>query len=396
MSKATYCPLPWNHIATTATGRMRICCNSNNLTNYIGIHIDDIKSTTELDNNHVLMETRRQMMSGIRPDTCARCFQQEDSGIESPRQARAADFDNYERDKQNTDADGKSIHQIQYIDLRLGNLCNLKCRMCNPYSSKNLIDESRLLGDITSETADRLSNLNWPSKTNVWEFLENNISNVEMIYLTGGEPTLILEQFKLLQYCIDQNYAKNITLKYNTNLTNIPQKFYEYWSHFKQVKVNCSIDGVDEVCRYIRYPSNWKTISKNFSTLVEKSKISSNIQIGVHITVQILNSTRLIDIIDYLKQYELPNNFPFLNILVVPEYYNIRALPNDIKRQIQTDLLEYDEKNFSGVVNFMMKEDHSHLLSEFKERTDKIDKIRNQKFIEVFPELRDFYLKIDK
>ena len=97
--------------------------------------------------------------------------------------------------------------------------------------------------------------MNWPTNEKTWENLMPIIDTVEEIYLTGGEPTLALEQYKLFDRCIELNKAKDIILKYNTNLTNIPPKMIEYWTHFKKIKINASIDGYDQLNRYIRYPN---------------------------------------------------------------------------------------------------------------------------------------------
>ena len=413
----TYCPLPWIHLATNATGTLRVCCNSLPLSNKL-LHDNDellkihhLQDVSNLDRNKTLMELRRQMMNGERPETCTRCFHEEDNGIVSSRMVYREVFDGFDYALDNTKDDGKAPHNFRYLDLRLGNLCNLRCRMCNPYTSSQLVDESEELGVISKEDADFLRDMEWPSSERLWKLLERNLHSIELIYLTGGEPTLILEQFRLLQACIDGGYASQIKLKYNTNMTNIPHKFYDYWKHFLEVKINCSVDGLNDVCRYVRNPSNWKAIHKNLQTMEQYAIENDNIKSEIHTTVQVANVTRLIEVFDYFRPYEKIANFPFLNLLNQPNYYNVKILPQDIKDEISKELMDwYDEHKddykgtrsdvpnkvhkIPGLVSYMNSADWGHLAPQFKKYTQWFDKKRGEDFVSVAPRLKEWYESI--
>ena len=133
MSK-TFCILPWMHLATTSTGNLRVCCNSVPGKNLIAkedgtpykLNKDSLE---EAWNSEVYKTIRKQMLDGERPEMCTRCFREEDAGIHSARQAWN------EKWKKDIKYTVNAPFSIKYVDLRLGNLCNLKCRMCNPYSS---------------------------------------------------------------------------------------------------------------------------------------------------------------------------------------------------------------------------------------------------------------------
>jgi len=416
-AEQTYCPLPWLHLATNATGRLRVCCNSftgnNKLLHDNGsfVKATDIKQVSDLDKNKTLMELRRQMLNGERPDTCRRCFHEEDNGIISSRMVYNEQFGEIDVALKETKSTGEAPHKFQYLDLRLGNLCNLRCRMCNPYTSSQLVDESAELGIISAEDVAFLKNMDWPESTKLWDLLESNLSTIDLIYLTGGEPTLILEQLRLLKACIDRGYAKNITLKYNTNVTNIPKKFLDYWKEFKKVKINCSVDGLDDVCRYIRNPSNWKAIDKNLKMIDQIAGTHSNIDVEIHTTVQVANITRLIEIFDYFSKFKNITNFPFLNLLTNPPYYNIKILPQHIKDEVSNELLTWYEENKSkyegthasspnkihkipGLISYMKMDDWSHHAKEFKKYTVWFDKSRDEEFVSVAPRLKDWYESI--
>jgi len=233
---------------------------------------------------------------------------------------------------------------------------------------------------------DRLSDMNWPRNPKLWEHLMTVIDSVEEIYLTGGEPTLALEQYKLFDKCIELDKAKDIILKYNTNLTNIPPKMIEYWKHFKKIKINASIDGYDQLNRYIRYPTNWKSVNKNLSAFAEMEK-QGKMRVQVHSTVQIYNVLDINELFEYTMQF---GYFPYLNILNHPDYLNVRVLPDNLKQLAAKRLqpwIKHDK--VEGLINYMMAEDWTKHNKKFVEYTESLDKSRNQSLIDVAPELKE-------
>lgn len=381
----TFCILPWMHLATNSTGNLRVCCNSTPGKNFITkddgtsykLYKDDIK---EAWNSEVYKTIRTQMLNGERPEMCARCFKEEDIGIRSTRQGWN---ERWKKDKEytvNTEFD------IKYIDIRLGNLCNLRCRMCNPYASNQWVKEWSLIDkNITAEELKNLESMSWPENTKTWENLFSIVDTIQEIYLTGGEPTIIKEQFKLLNYCIENNKAKNIILKYNTNLTNIPQELTNTWNHFKKIKLNCSIDAIGKLDRYIRYPSNWEKIEENF---VKISQLK-NVSIEIHNTVQMYNILRLDEFIEWAKPYGFKIYF---NILNHPEVLNIRVLPSHLKLLAKDKLEQYiDIPKVQGIIDYMMAEDWSDKFPAFLDYSSKLDASRNEDLYKHIPEFKDAY-----
>jgi MoaA/NifB/PqqE/SkfB family radical SAM enzyme len=381
MNKDTFCILPWMHLATNAGGNLRVCCNSTPGKNFITkedgtpykLFKDDLR---EAWNSEVYDTIRKQMLNGERPDMCQRCFREEDVGIRSARQAWNS---KWAEDKEYTSV---TPFNIKYVDLRLGNLCNLKCRMCNPYASNQWVKEWSLVEETLNEEENiRLSNMTWPKDEKTWENLYSIADTVEEIYLTGGEPTIIHEQHKLLDYFIERGTAKNIRLKYNTNLTNVPKHLLDKWSKFKRVQLNCSIDAVGDLDRYIRYPSNWDTIVRNFETVRQLP----NANIEIHCTVQMYNILRLEELIKWAEPY---GHKIYFNILNHPDYLNIRCLPKSLKIQAQIALCRYKHLDkVQGIIDYMNAEDWSNKLHQFNNYTNILDTSRDQNLKKIVPEL---------
>lgn len=394
----TFCVLPFMHIATNPGGSYRLCCNSNPNNNQIKdengkpfkIFKHDVE---EVWNSEHYKKIRKQFIDGEMPSTCERCYREEDSGIRSPR----AGFN----EKWWTDdvivAEDIPV-DIRYIDLRLGNLCNLKCRMCNPWASSiwvkdwNEVVPTAKLAPSDPINDDTLAYMKvmteWPDYKKTELNFQDISHTVEEIYLTGGEPTLAVSQYKLLDYCIENNLAKNIRLKYNTNLTNIPPKMIEYWADFKRVQLNCSIDAVGERDRYIRYPSNWKKVEQNFDAL---SKLP-NVNIQIHCTVQALNICVLHELLDFAGSRGLEGDQVYLNILNHPSCLNIRVLPMELKNMAANSLAEYFHwPKVEDTIKYMFAEDwHEKHWEEFKAYNLKTDTLQKMNLLETCKEFNSF------
>jgi MoaA/NifB/PqqE/SkfB family radical SAM enzyme len=321
------------------------------------------------------------MLAGERPEMCSRCLKEEDAGIKSLRQSW---MDRWLEDKEYTEAPELNI---VYADIRLGNMCNLKCRMCNPYASNQWLDEWHLINDpLSEEEVKRLGGEQWPWYR--YTQFEDNIAailpTIEEVYLTGGEPTIIKEHEFILDKIIESGRAKKVKIKYNTNLTNIPNYLLEKWKEFKAIKCNVSIDAVGNLDRYIRYPSNWDKIQENFL----KVRQLDNVVNEIHCTVQMYNITRLHEFLDWAEPF---GHKIYLNILNHPEELNIRVLPQELKAQVTETLSNYTHiDKVQGVIDYMNAENWVDKLEKFYYYSKQLDQSRGQNLYDVLPEFKKY------
>ena len=397
----TFCVYGWDQIATTPSGSYRVCCNSdpknNKLLDQDGKILKFFK--TEVDQIHTsptLKKVRQEMLAGQWPETCIRCKRHEDSGILSARQVSNGMW--YDAD---LDYDLETPVRARYADLRLSNLCNLKCRMCNPCSSNQWVDEwEKLYGKFSDDERNWLKKMSWPDHESSRRILREIVHNVDMIYFTGGEPTILAAHQYLIEYAVEQGLAKNIQLKYNTNLTNVPDRLVQTWSEFKDIRFNLSIDGIGELNDYIRYPSKWRAVEKNYQKILnidETSASKMSYVIDIHVTIQNSNILQLGDILDYFLPgdgHDWQGNHVFLNVLQHPEQHNIRALPPRLKtiavERIADRLDDPRLLQIKGMVDYMMAEDWSHLFPKFIDETQQLDKMRGQDIGQVIPEFKPY------
>lgn len=403
----TFCALAWDHVATTPSGTYRVCCNSDPKNNKLqdpggGYFKFQKADLSDLHTSPTLQDIRRQMLAGQWHETCIKCKRQEDAGILSSRQVY-----NHLWYDQNLSYEQDDPIRPRYADLRLSNFCNLRCRMCNPYSSHLWVDEwEKLYGkDVFAEgEADWLKTMDWPDLDKSRRILRNIVENADMLYFTGGEPTILPAHQYIIGWAVRKGHSQRISLKYNTNLTNVPVKLMHYWRKFKEIRFNLSIDGIGELNDYIRYPSKWKSIKKNYERILTLNDgelhdgVTPLAYVDVHVTIQNTNILRL----DETLEYFLPGNWSgdwkgnhvFLNVLHHPEHHNIKALPLELKKAVAAKLEHRFEDprlaQLKNVVEYMMADDWSHLFPRYLDETRRLDEMRGQNILDVMPEFMPY------
>lgn len=430
----TFCLLPWIHIATRPNGDVRVCCTAN----ASGAGEDDVKdaglvkqngqvmnlqthSIAEVWNSNYMKTVRLQMLEGKVPPSCTKCFEEESKGIVSKRQWESSVWN--ERLDMTTiiDAtgdDGSLPVDIPYFDLRLGNLCQLKCIMCSPHDSSSWIKEWKLQYP-KYKTIELKQDQQWNSDFDyTWykkgSFLSDmrlQAYNIRELYFAGGEPLLIPEHYKILEFMVETGASKLCVLRYNSNGLELPEKLFELWKHFKEVKFNFSVDAVGERNDYIRYPSKWADVVANLERLDDTP---SNITVNIACAVQLLNVLTIPELVNWKesKNFKKINLPPYgagligTHLVYLPSYLNVRVLPKHLKDKVaknveyfcyrrRTDIEfmnnPYGLKRWQGLVQYMMTEDWSNKLPMLEDYLTVTNSQRSTDFKKTFPELTDLF-----
>lgn len=148
---SSFCYLPWVQFGTTVGGFPRLCANTPSLRDESGerLQVSCSLGVDEVWNGEQMKAIRRQMISGQLPEICRRCSDMESSGLESKRLKMIHLKPEWAGDPKDllreTGEDGHLQAGPRSFNLRLGNVCNLKCVMCRPdFSSKWQGDFTRL------------------------------------------------------------------------------------------------------------------------------------------------------------------------------------------------------------------------------------------------------------
>jgi sulfatase maturation enzyme AslB (radical SAM superfamily) len=434
MSK-TFCPLPWIHQSVRTNGDVRLCCQAN-VSHNGGLLTDEngrpYNSATDkiedIRNNPTLKTIRLNMLKGEWSPECNRCKIEEETELVSRRPNEVEqwkDVFSFDDAVNSTRPDGSTDIKPFYFDLRFGNFCNLKCRMCGPteshswyeehvnmFNEQGFYDSQGFVKLIRNDKGRWVSNdYKWHEQDFFWNDLEENILSLRQVYMAGGEPLLIERHYEFLQRCIDLKVSKNIFLEYNTNISVLPQRVLDMWTQFKRVRVGASIDGMDEVLEYQRYPLKWSVAYKNLKLLNDLAKTHPHIYPAIGYTVSAYNAFHLPKFI-WWKLFESGldkvsgiDHRPVISYHMVHEPKRVctQIYPAEIKEELKKQYNEWIAKFessdldhnikevainiLSSVINFTFLEDRIEDLPDFIKFTKFLDNSRNQNIKKIVPEL---------
>jgi MoaA/NifB/PqqE/SkfB family radical SAM enzyme len=308
----TFCMLPYMHIYGSAGGDMVPCCEAQEVPlNNPG------ETALESWNNDNYKELRRALANDERPERCAVCWHNEDSGIVSNRQQWEHDNWNTFADKISVNDDYSVNNPPYWVELKVSNFCNLKCIMCSTHSSYKRVADLDIISKYTKDgyetrllrPTDLFASLNeWPE---LWD-------HVHTLQFTGGEPIINKEHYDLLEG-IPPEAKKRIRLRYASNLSYIKFKKYDLikiWNEFKHVNIKVSMDGVGDVYNYIRQDGNWDIVYANMMALNDEP----GIDVAAGITVQAHNIYQMPEFYQFWKESPVDLKFITANILQTPNY----------------------------------------------------------------------------
>jgi MoaA/NifB/PqqE/SkfB family radical SAM enzyme len=424
MSKS-YCAKLWNHQYVHMSGSLRYCCATmENLKDKKGnrLHINN-DSLENVWNSHDIKEARLKMMRGEPVPACVKCVEQEERGYQSMRDERDMAL-NFVR----TEKDGSVGHAPSSIELHLGNLCNLKCKMCGQQYSNQIGKELLEIGkedpDFLEWIRKESGNVNiWTNnlsveyrwfqnkkiKNKLFNYIANHITDMVVI---GGEPTVIPEFWELFEYLEQRGRLNNMSITLTTNLTNVNPKMTNWLPRLKSWTVWASVDGLGERTEYIRYPSNFKKVCDNLD-FYKGLLAHNNGKIVLSPAIQLLNIDQLDDILRWWLDFsggDLSDKFgvSWLAQVWYPTICNYDILPIEHKERI-ADKLEravpefeaYKEINtwYKNQIDNLRKDNYTeeqkkHFIKAFIRYNDSQDRHRKSKsWRQLMPDLEQALTK---
>lgn len=414
MSK-TFCTLPWIHLASHPHGGTTICCVADHTDgmsrarNYtdesnsdprsiVGDIFLDLKNNSidEVMNSDSFNEVRLEMLAGKQPEMCKRCYREEKAGIWSKRTRENKLYSHVTVDvaKDRTNEDGSlNMLDLEFIELRLGNICNVKCRSCNPWSSSKWIADYNKMRDkfTTLHLFDKeMNQFDWPEQDKFWDDLFENSKSAKVFYINGGEPTLIKEHFKFLQRLIDTGRT-NVKLWYNINMTLMTQEIIDIWKQFDEIEIGFSIDDLGDRNEYIRHPTKWDKVCETVDMLISQKQ--PNMKYTVTQTVSWMNYPYL----DEMKTWaDSKGLWLHHNFVTQPEEYSPNVLPLEVRKEINDRLAiafenDFDPNKVKGLRQYEKEPTDIALMQKAMDYTATLDELRNESFQLTFPELHGVF-----
>jgi len=387
----TFCVLPWMHLYIGTDGNVLPCCQADHQYPMGNIEKNSINNIAK---SKAFNQLRTNMINGVRSKECNRCYQQEDSGLASARLHHNTKWTHININNLNP---AGTIDQFEpvYLDIRLNNICNLKCRMCSGYYSSSIAQEETELFRNTNSTNSSLRSQQ--RKSALIEILEY-LPFAEKIYFAGGEPLLTSEHYEILTTLIECGNT-DLEIFYNTNFTTLQYRnisVVDLWKNFSNITIGASLDATGSVAEYVRHGTKWKTIESNLELVKTHCP---HVNFTVTSTVGLLNVSSLIDL---QKSWHADKNLDIsrfsLSTMISPNHLTVCALPSEHKTRLNSLIKNHivwcqnegNEKladQWNNVLNYMWSQDHSHYLSEFKRLTQIMDRHRNESLAKAIPEL---------
>lgn len=298
------------------------------------------------------------------------------------------------------------------LEIFFENTCNLACIYCSSdYSSRIQTEDKKFGSPLTFYSRkEQVSNNDLYNKLipKFWEWLDTGYGKLKRIHLLGGEPFLLDDFYKLIDY-IDQHPNPDLELNIVTNLmvkhdiiAATVEKFKMMLAKrkLKRVEILASVDCWGAEQEYIRYGFDCDKFENNFQYLLDQKYI----RLGILCTVTSLSIRSMPELakkfilwntqrdIDWYTHLVLPINKHLLS----PEYFDITLYKdalNEVLAMINPlgDRHTQNNKVIAGIFDKLTStaqtdvENQKNLLNYLNE----VDRRRKLNWRNVFPWLED-------
>lgn len=405
-----FCPNPFVYLTNSLEGIVKYCCLVHR-----GINDDtgkpfqsSVANVKEIWNSKDLNNVRRQMLDGIPVKDCSGCYKLEEMGGGSLRTDLIAHWMHGSR-KEHFDKMMAEYHAGQgmsgpvSMEIRTGNLCNLKCRMCYPTASVLIEKEFNKLRKQESEWHKISTDIgsSMLSHDNYFQEVIDNFHRMDALRFSGGEPFLTDITLQIIHEAASTGHSSHIDLFVNTNFTRITTELLEDLKTFRTVNIDISLDGYKQVHEYVRSGLEWSSIEENLEKI--RPYLTQNFFLSTNTTVQNLNVLYLEDVLKWTIN-EL-NITPVLCVLDNPKFLAIRNMPTEMKVEaskrirnlIDSDLVNnyktshWLKGRLTSILESIELPADTEEFNRFLYFTNVTDKARGQNYRESIPEVASYY-----
>ena len=378
------CYAPWINLDVDYEGKMRPCCKFQTR-HYQDIEYDLIDGDFEkYIRSPMLAQVKNELLSGQWPAGCEKCKNDEAVSMISKRQRDLNDFLHLHQSVKFADPSN-----IVSVTTELGISCNLACIICDHTKSTGWHPETKKLYNIVpastsyTRSAKRARAL---AKLPVHQHLE----------LQGGEPltTNFADHKFLLDHYITTGASKNMTLRYHTNGTGWPsQELWTRWQKFSLVDLKLSLDGIDSVFEYTRWPGRWSDFESNAKKYCDLRDSGQNIVVSAQITASAYNCMSLDNIYQWCEQHQITDIF--LNKVLQPAQLQLNVWPDAARKIIGIHMGSSKIKDVANMGRWLLSATSIELFEQFVKFTDQHNSFRHLDLGMCSAEISDLYKNKD-
>ncbi len=339
-------------------GLSKICCVAQELVHNVippsnikvPIHISE-QSLEQIRDSAYMRSVRRALAGGRRIPDCAHCWHQEDRGEQSTRQlwnGRHAEAANRLRERIQQGQDVSPPLPVEYIQISLGNKCNLACRMCNAATSSRIAEDpvhskwvpAQEIPDAKQVRPEWDKAIPWFEQD---QFLRGDLlesgASLKLLAVTGGEPLMSDAFARLLEEYVARGRAEHIAMRINSNLFHNEDRIRRVMSsllRFWYCAVGASVDGFGSVYEYIRYPARWELTSRNIRLVKSLGVDHPHWVFGMDTVVQPYNCLSLVDLLRFADDVDIECN---AHVIEHPWFMAMQVVPEPL-RHVAAERLE--------------------------------------------------------
>lgn len=383
-----------------------------------------------LHNSKFKKEQRVKMLNGERPKECDYCWNIEDLGKDyfSDRHYKTADTWAWDRFDEIATCDPNKNVYPSYLEVSFSNACNFACAYCSPEISSKWMEDIKQHGPYpTKHGAHHLEYLEkvgkMPYRHNddnpyvnaFWKWFPDALPHLKVLRITGGEPTMSKDTWKLLDYLIEN--PKKIDIAINTNLgvpDSLIDKLIEKINKLKEVgvkvEVYTSLESTGSQAEFARDGLDYITWLAN----IEKVLDNTETNVAIMTTINILSLPTFVDFImlvmdlrvKYNKDFAynripLSINYlrwpPHLQVTLLDKEYRIKSA-NTIESLCKSWLKYYSQEKYARIYleefnqiqrfcDYMRTAEPAlEHRSDFVRYILEYSKRRNKNFDEIFPQ----------
>ena len=380
IDKSTFCVAPWFSVFASSRGDVAPCCA------YQGDRKYNFKQIADYFNSEEIKALRNDLMNGVKNTNCQTCWKHEESGGDSLRLITNRTIGLLNSGSLSAQLEDPKVENIKSFDLTLGNLCNLKCVMCSPSLSSQLLAEANLNPQLKSRYGEKFaqSDFDWPKQNDFVAWCNKHLPQAVHIKFTGGEPFIIPWIGDAIEHIPDEQ-KKNCVLHFSTNLTIINEKLIDTFRKFKQVWLSVSVEGMGDTHEYMRYGHKWKTLTDNIK-FIRAMKVD-NLILSISHVLQAPSYHSILDMTEYFDKMDISIR-PIM--VEYPLHFHIDSLTKKSKLKFLDDSKNYNgfNKNFIDYVRNMTKqhlEQNPELTQKCIEHLLDFDQVRKNNYKDIIP-----------
>ena len=420
LSTKTFCLAPYLHYDFDQSGEMHSCFEGKKkMGNWMEQSALDQYNSKDYQNLRQWHRTGNKAMS---TPNCENCYVHESHQVHSHRLRNLLDkfkklgslkFEALIKQISNTAIDQVNLPEIDFVEMRLSNFCNLRCLHCdhisstqwlNFYTNQDNIDDAREAGmpihpDVDSKNVMKFFSNHQTSNTRYLDDAIKVMSKGKVLTWSGGEPLLDPNYKKIMKTLANGDLVdkQKIDIHSNLNIKNI-ESYFEDWEKFQKVQMYVSLDCPPSTYNYFRRNGDWDTVLSNIKKIQNHFPVTKVPVIG-HITFSMFGALRFREIADTWTEHNLIAN----SNLVTMGPTSVRYLPNDLKdnaiRQMEYVLANKDKKYSERMLEDTWKcltytkntEKYTDLHHEVIKWFTLMDKTSHLKTLDFYPEFEMYY-----